>query len=193
MDIDYEGSRQEFLELLGQLGDPAFVRRARMVEDAERSFIAQCRVFRNELLDLAKMRMGRLAAIIDHDWTTLQAFVAGTESVFYLQNRYDEWSPQLQLPVPPSSHPKKIRQALKELVASFEFFNKRWREYLDQLSFDGINGIRDEYNRYYVIEKSCAFQSDKIGQLGFVEKRPFTVDELLSQLPLLEIPVIVKN
>ena len=188
MDIDHEGSRQEFLELLGQLGDPAFVRRARMVEDVERGLINQCRVARNELLELPKMRIGRLAALIDHDWQRLGIFLSNASSADDLQNLHDTWSPELKLPVQPTNSSKKIVQALKELIASFEYFNKRWSKYLDQVSFDGINQIRDEYNQYYVIEKACAFQSDKIGQLGFQELRPYSVDELLGQLPLLSIP-----
>ncbi len=190
MSIYYEGSRREFLELLGQFDDPAFVRRARQVEAAERGLVASCRAARDELLTFAKMRLAFVGAFVDREWSRLGPLLLDASDGEYLGGLYDEWRPVLRSRVEPTGNARKIRGALRELAASFDAFNRKWSEFVAGADLSDVNQARDGYNKFYVIEKACAFQSERIAKHGFQPLPPFSTDDLLAELPLLRVPGI---
>ena len=61
--------------------------------------------------------------------------------------------------------PAPIRQrraVARDLVASVERFNDRWRRHVAKLDFEPINAMIDQYNVYYVIEKECVMGSARL-------------------------------
>ena len=184
MDIDYEGSRREFLELLGQLDDPAFVRRARRVEETENGLRARCRAGRDELLRFPKLRLATVGAVVDFQWRELDIFFQDDDAADYLAALHGQWMPQLRSRVCLGGAAK-IRRVLRELRRSFCRFNRKWKTFLLDVDLAPVNKARDDYNRYYVIEKSCAFMSERIGQRGFQSLTSFTLDDIVKELPYL--------
>jgi hypothetical protein len=51
-----------------------------------------------------------------------------------------------------------------------------------------VNGLREGYNRYYLLEKECALRSPRLARQGFVRLPAVTVDDLAAQLPPLPVP-----
>ncbi|MEM7312949.1 MAG: hypothetical protein AAF497_07335 [Planctomycetota bacterium] len=183
----HEGSRRQFLELASQVDTPAFVRRALSVENAEKSLIASCRAAREKMLEFCRMRLGVVGALVDKRWVLLNGYI-GESMANRLGELHEKWQPQLRLAVEPSDDPRKLRRAIKELITSFESFNRKWDNYLATVSLNEINATRDQYNKYYVVEKSAAFLSDAIGKEGFEELQPFERDDLECRVPKLEVP-----
>src|SRR5687768_1151245 len=135
-------------------GAPAYVRRARNVETAYDLLLERCRHQREEWLPMVRIRLGTLHALAG-GWERLRRFVAN-EDTERLRELYDELSPQLRVPVEPTTSSRLIRNALAELCDSLELFNRRWSAYLATMDLKEINELRDGYNRYYVLEKECA-------------------------------------
>ena len=183
----HEGSRRQFLELASQVDTPAFVRRALSVENSEKSLIASCMAARESMLEFCRMRLGVVGALVDQRWILLNSHI-GERMAQRLGELHDQWQPQLRVVVHPSDDPRKLRRALKELIVSFESFNRKWDKYLDTVSLNDINATREQYNKYYVVEKTAAFLSDAIGSEGFEELKPFGYDELRRRIPKLEVP-----
>jgi hypothetical protein len=77
---------------------------------------------------------------------------------------------------------------LHELCESLERFNRRWQEFLDKIELDALNRLRDEYNRYYPLEKECAVRSWRVARHGFQPLAPVTHADLAARFPLLPAP-----
>src|SRR5262249_30462330 len=99
--------------------------------------------------------------------------------------------PVLRAPVAPLTAPKRLHKALRELVASVEGCNRRWRNYLPTVERSAVDAARDLYNRYYLLEKECAVRSPTLARLGFRPQSPLTLDELAALLPPLPVPRLV--
>jgi hypothetical protein len=74
------------------------------------------------------------------------------------------------------------------LAASVERFNRRWCAYIAELDLSAINGLRDGYNRYYLLEKECAVGSVRLLPQTFRRLAPVTSEEILDQLPPQPVP-----
>lgn len=75
--------------------------------------------------------------------------------------------------------------------ACIDRFNRRWTHYLRRLDLAPLNRLREDYNRYYVLEKECALRSARLARIGFVPLQPVTrqeFQELLPRLPQLVAP-----
>src|SRR5262245_32056403 len=174
-------------EVLGH-GGPAFLRRARRVEQAWDALLAACRSQRAEMLRVVSTRLALLHAAVAGDWQTLAPFVDDADQVVLLSDLFGALSPKLRAPVPAGGGPRVLRRAARELVESIERFNRRWRARLDSLNLSAINALRDGYNRYYVLEKEFAVRSARVARQGFVPLTPLTVADVERELPLLPVP-----
>jgi hypothetical protein len=162
--VDPDDSTYEFLKQMSQFDEPAFIRRARRVADSWNQLLAQCRAMRERLLVMACLRLGQLAALVDHDWSAVAAQLRRPSDAQRLAEWSREWDPRLRCAVMPSKSPRKIRAAIGELAGSVVRFNQRWQRYLEELDLSAINQQRRDYNNYYVLEKACAFRSERIAQ-----------------------------
>jgi hypothetical protein len=178
--------RREFLQMLGRFDGPAFVRRARGVQEALERLLERCRHKRNEWLAMVRLRVGELRALAG-DWSVLRSLLAsGQEEA--LERLHTELEPRLRVPVTQTSARRLLRRALRELNESIERFNHRWHKYLGEVDLGPLNELRDGYNRYYIMEKECALGSAALARQGFRPLPPYTRAELHAELPPL--PVI---
>ena len=190
-----EGSRQEFLELAAEFDAPAFVRRALYTSECEQALIDQCSLKRQQLLEMSRTRLARLGQLIGGRWERLRPCLLTNVhcSPSYLQQLHDEWRPTLRLPLQVSFADRPIRRALQDLSISFVHFNRKWQRFVDELDLEHINQVRLDYNNYYVLEKACAFRSERLGQAGFQPLRPYTKQDIWTRFTELVDPLAEDN
>jgi hypothetical protein len=166
---------------------PAYIRRARQVQDAFTGLIQRARVQRDEWLKMARTRLGLLHALAG-DWPGLRPLLADDAQVEVLQYLLGELKPRLRARVAPTTKQSLLRQALERLCESLERFNRRWEAFLPTIDLTEINSLREGYNRWYLLEKECAVGSSVLASRYFQPLAPLTLDDIARELPLLPIP-----
>jgi hypothetical protein len=160
---------------------PAYVRRARRVQDAFDELIARCRQRREEWLELVRLRLGTLKARAGK-WSRLR-FLLGHDQLSALEDLHDALQPRLRVPVESTSSRRLLRHAIGELRANLDRFNARWQKFLEALDLAPLNRLREDYNRYYLLEKECAMRSTRLARLGFQRLEPVTVADVAGLFP----------
>jgi len=181
--------RREENELASLFDTPAYMRRAKGVEEALEQLLARCRQQREQWLLMARLRLGQLHALAG-DWMALRPLLADDEQITVLEWLRQHLAPKLRLPPAATKSQRVLRRALRELIESLERFNVKWREYLPKVDLKAVNDLRDGYNRYYVLEKACALRSDLLARHGFTPLPPFDLRALEAQLPPLPVPCL---
>jgi hypothetical protein len=176
-----------FDEVIGRYGEPAYVRRGRAVELALQGLLDHCRGRRLEMLKMVSIRLGLLQALAG-GWDALLPLLRDEEQLLNLQSLHTELYPRLRTQITPTTSPRVLARALRDLIESIERFNRRWREFLPTVDLSRVNEVRDNYNRYYVLEKECAVRSASIARQGFHPLGPYTREELTQTLPPLPVP-----
>jgi hypothetical protein len=176
--------------LTGMFDAPAYIRRARNVEQALQHIIDRAHAKRREWSEMARLRLGVLHALAG-DWWGLRPFLADDEQVNVLEALRQTLEPKLRIPPEPTRSRRALRQALVELLESLERLNRRWSEYVRSIDLSHINDLRDGYNRYYLLEKSCAIKSEAVVKAGFAPLPPLDLAELQRLLPPLPVPKTV--
>jgi len=185
-----EDPSREVGGILAAFDAPAFVRRARQVEDAWTMLLDRCRFEQKRLLELPRMRLGRLMALAVP--RSLLADLIPVAELQRLEQLHSEWNPQLRSIVKPSRSGKELAVPLSDLARSFERFNRRWSKFLNELELEPINRLRRNYNRFYLLEKECALFSSRIAHDGFVPLQAISTDDLFAEFPLLPVPVGIR-
>jgi hypothetical protein len=185
--IQGDSDNRDRQQLLALCDAPAYIRRARGVQEALDHLLHKCRAQRDEWLSMTRLYLGRLHALAG-GWSALRGLVRDEEQLAVLESLRAALAPKLRAPVQATTSERVLRHALHRLASSLERFNARWHDYLHKVDRSLIDHLRDGYNRYYVLEKSCALRSDRLAALGFVPMSPLSVEELASQLPLLPVP-----
>ncbi|HZV07106.1 MAG TPA: hypothetical protein VE999_18640 [Gemmataceae bacterium] len=180
-------TNEAFKRFLSQFDAPAYIRRARGVQAALDQLLEYCRGRRAEWLEFARMRIAMLHALAG-DWDNLLPFLVDKDQLDILRYLLAALASPLRAPVEPTSSSHVLRRALRELHESLERFNQRWQTFLTGVDLTAVNELRDGYNRYYVLEKECAVRSARIARQGFAPLPPLTLDDLVSQFPLLPVP-----
>jgi len=121
-------------------------------------------------------------------WSRLVAL----EELAYLERLYAQWQPRLRSTVRPVKSASELVRPLSELARSFARFNGRWLAFVEELDLAPLNKLREDYNRYYLLEKECALWSPRIARIGFVPKKPATLEDMLDELPLLKVPALAQ-
>jgi hypothetical protein len=183
--VSGESGRRQMLEMLGRFDGPAYLRRARGVQQAYEGLLARCRRQRAEWLAMVRLLVGELAARAG-GWAPLEALL-GKEQADLLAGLHAELSPKLRVPVKPTTSARALRRAIGELNEALERFNRRWRGYLDELDLNHVNNLRDGYNRYYLLEKECALGSPVLARMGFRPLPPLPIGEVEALVPLLPV------
>lgn len=168
-------------------GRPAFVARAQRAVLATQLLLRECRQKREELLMIARIRLGILQAQAG-DWETLCELLQlqGKEEVF--ENLEQELAPELRVTVQRTTSRRKLERALHQFRVSLRRFNQRWPGFLAEVDRSKVNELREKHNRYYVLEKECATRSYLAAIAEFVPMPPLTLEDLIAELPLLTVP-----
>lgn len=176
-----------FNRVMGRYDAPAYVRRARQVQEAFDHLVSRCRQQREEWLPMVGLRLGRLRALAG-DWGALRPWLADADQLRVLQDLEAALDPRLRHPVAATSSSRALRRALRELNESIERFNRRWQTFLPTVDLTRVNALRDGYNRYYLLEKECALRSPRLARQGYRRLEPLTLEELAALLPPLPVP-----
>lgn len=182
-----EEDRRILQEMFGRSGSPAFIRRAKLVEDAWEELLARCRKARGERLVFVRLRLGQLHALAG-GWDLLKSFVPLDQELAALQDLFAELQPRLLLPLEPTTSTRVMRSAAIELGEAIAMFNDRWRRWLARVDLKPINGVREDYNRYYLFEKECAVGSARVARIGYSKLEPITLATLENHFPPLACP-----
>jgi hypothetical protein len=181
-----------FDQVVSQYDVPAFVRRGRRVQEAYQDLLEQCRAQRAEWLPMPALRLGQLAALATN-LDLLVPLLSNADQVNVLRQLQEELNPQLRVPVAPATSRRQLRVALDDLCESIDRFNRRCLDYLANIDLTLVNGIRADYNRYYLLEKECSMRSPVLARMGFRPLQPLTHDDLKAELPPLPIPKILRG
>src|SRR6185312_9186036 len=80
----------------------------------------------------------------------------------------------------------------RDLIASIERFNHRWRRFLESLNLGPANQVIDQYNKYYVLEKECVMGSSRLAARFFTPIQLLSSERLLQDHPLLPVPALAR-
>jgi hypothetical protein len=181
--------RRIFQQLLGRYDAPAFVRRVRNLEGALAAILDRCRQQRTEWATMARLRLGQLRDLAG-EWRALRPWLLNDAQLDVLAELEATLTPQLRVPLARTSSQRALRHALHELIDSLERLNRRWEKHLAGVDLSAINAQREDYNRYFVLEKECAVRSARVAREGFRPLRPLTPEELRKLLPPLPVPLL---
>lgn len=173
-------------QVMGQFDAPAFVRRARGVEEALQRLHERCRRQRTEWLEIPRLRLAIFHALIA-DWSRAGDYLADSSDVMSLQSLFNDWQPRLRASVAPTDSSRKIRLAAWQMRSAFERFNHRWTEFILELDLSAMNELRTDYNQFYVLEKECFVRSAVVARAGFQPLPPLSPEELFIVFPLLPV------
>jgi hypothetical protein len=182
-----DDERHSVKRFLAQYDVPAYVRRARQVEEAFEQLLRQCQQQREELLTMVRTRIGVVQALAG-GWEVLRPWLKDENQISSLRHLHNVLRPQPRFPPGPTSSMRVLRRALHELCESIHHFNRRWQGFLQTVDLTTVNELRDGYNRYYLVEKECALRSARLARQGFRRLEHLTVDELAVLLPPLPVP-----
>jgi hypothetical protein len=188
INLSTDPDRRQFNEVASLFDAPAYIRRGRGVEQALEYLVGCCQVVREEYLQMPRLLIGQLHALVAGDWPALAPLLADAAQPAVCAGLHATLAPKLRLPPGRTSSPRVLRNALRELVGSLERFNTRWAAYLERVDLTTVNELRVGYNRYYVLEKACALKSDLLARRGFQPLPPLDLTELQRHLPLLPVP-----
>src|SRR5262245_39842747 len=135
---------------MGHYDVPAYVRRARRVQEALDDLLAGCNEKRDAWLGMVRTRLATLHALAG-DWPALRPHLVGDLEVETLAELHRQLEPGLRSCVEATKSPRLVRLALRELCDSLQRFNLRWRAFVLQVDLSPVNEARDGYNRYYVL------------------------------------------
>jgi hypothetical protein len=172
-----------FQQMMSQFGGPAFLRRAHRTEATLTALRAKLALTRSDWLGMVKMRLATLHGLAG-DWSNLRPRLDAAE-VEALARLHAELRPTLRLPTAPTANAGTLWTGVIELSESLQRFNRRWLKLIQGTDLSEVNRRRDEYNRYYVLEKECALGSARIARHGFRPLPPVTTAALLAWFPLL--------
>lgn len=189
--VGRDDDRHILKRFLAQYDVPAYVRRARDVEDALERLLNHCRQQREEWLSMVRARIGLLEAL-SGTWEVLQPWLTDEKQIAVLRELHTTLQPQLRVPPRRSSSSRVLCRALHELCASIKHFNGRWQTFLQSIDVRPVNELREAYNRYYLLEKECALRSPRLARQGFRRLEPLGVAELALLLPPLPVPQLTE-
>lgn len=182
--MSYGVEGHEVRKILAQFDAPAFVRRARAVEVADDLLHTRLAKAYATGLEMPRLRLTQLlASLASHD--PLLESVASLPGV---ATRLRSWAKlhavPLRVPVPPATNRAELADRWHRLTHSVERFNRRWQLAVTGIDLTHINHLREEYNRWYVIEKEAATNSPALARQGFEYRPPLTPSLLLERYPL---------
>lgn len=182
------GSDPELLvkRIMSMYDAPAFVRRARRVQEVQDALLHRCRKQLDALSGMARLRVGMLRAMVGN-WRWLVPSIVGDDQIAVFEELETRLQPRPSS-VDATASVRALRRAVDELIESIQRFNGRWKQFVSALDLSEVNSVRDGYNRYYVLEKECLVHSFELARQGFRPLAVLTTDDVLTLFPVLPAP-----
>jgi hypothetical protein len=172
--VTIDDDRRLMMQLVGQYGAPAYIRRARAVEHAYEQILERCQRQRHEWLAGVRLHL---------KW--LSRAVGDAESLDVIGELRRECGVTDRETMKSG---RGVNTAMRQLRASVARFNRRWAAFIDRFDLGEVNRLREGYNRNYVLEKECAVGSLRLVGTTFRRLEPMTRDELHRLFPPLPMP-----
>jgi hypothetical protein len=170
--------------ILGQSDVPAFIKRAARTAEALECLLAYCRHHYEKLLISVRAHFALIGKVV-RTWDELSVALQGSGELDFVQSLQKRLGIELSFFGERKPSARTVRRALRELKASIEQFNRRWRRFLERVDLLPVNDARAAYNRYYVLEKECAVRSLRVARQGFKPLPPIKVEDLAAEFPFL--------
>jgi hypothetical protein len=172
----------ELKELLGLFDVPAFARRGQDLEHAIDRIHHRCRAQRGDMLEMVWLRLRQWSRAADGPDSWPGVFAAPIDPLWELTGSGPpRWADR---PAPL----RQRRAVARDLVASIERFNDRWRRFVEALNLGPANQVIDQYNQYYVLEKECVMGSARLAARHFSPIARLSAESLLEAYPTLPEP-----
>ncbi len=169
----------EMRQLLGMFDVPAFARRGQDLEFSLDRLQARCRRERETRLDMVRLRLRQWSAAAIGPNDGIEIFTAPIDALVVIVVAEPlVWS------IRPAASRRRLAIA-RDLSSSVERFNRLWAKFVAGLNLGPINNMIDHYNRYYLLEKECAFGSARVAARNFRPRQPLTPEVLLADHPFL--------
>lgn len=166
----------------GALGElPAYVRRARRLEETVARLWAEAAAAREEMLLFVFLRLRRV----------LELGAAAGPAIDAIREEAERFPTFRALrPRPPTrARKREPERALAALADSVTRFNARWRKWIDDdAPLVAVNAEIEGYNRHYEFERQCALKYVPLDKVPFRKRAPLTADDVLEALPFLPAP-----
>jgi hypothetical protein len=174
----HDDERRKAMDVVARFGPPAYLRRAKRVEEAFDALLAQLRGQRDQWLDGVRLHLSLLLDLAG-SFDALRPCLA-EEQV----DRLRAWARDFGLAERAGAGAARwrLRRALRDLAASVARFNRRWLDFVARADLTEVNAEREGYNRWYLLEKECAVGVIRARQ-RFQPLEPITIDDLRAALP----------
>jgi hypothetical protein len=176
--------------LVARYDAPAYVRRARRVEESLEQLVAQCQRKREEWLKPVRSSLDQLCSQVP-GWALLRSWLSDDHQVGVLLLLQESVGSRKAFRPDGPTSTRRLGGALRALCEQVQHFNRRWNDYLCSLDLTGVNEVRDGYNRWYILEKECALRSASLARRGFTRLAMLTTADLALRLPCLPVPQFV--
>ncbi len=158
---------------------PAFARRGKDLEFFLERLEIRVRRERDDMLDMVRLRLRQWSRAVSGPDRWQDCFAAPIDGLWDLAGAEPpEWGKDL-------APPRRRKAIARDLSASVERFNRRWRKFVGGIDLSPFNDRIDHYNRYYLLEKECVVGSSRLASRHFVARGRLTVEGLLGDHPLL--------
>ena len=130
-----------------------------------------------------RLRQWSRVATGPQDWS--EVFTAPIDALWRADGlRAPRWAAR---PAPP----RQRQTVARDLIASVQRFNHRWRQFLESLNLEPTNQVIDQYNEYYVLEKECVMGSARLAARHFTPVPRLSPESLLEDYPTLPVPELM--
>jgi hypothetical protein len=175
----------EVKELMGLFDLPAFARRGQELEHGLKRLHERCRHRRFEMLEMVRLRLKQWSGAVTGPGEWAGVFVRSIEPLWpQTEAEAPCWA---QVPAPRG----RTAGIAADLVASIARFNRRWLQFVRAANLEPINFMIEQYNHNYVLEKECVMGSARLAARHFTPVAPVTIESLLKDHPVLEVPELV--
>lgn len=175
----------EIKELMGLFDVPAFARRGQDLEYSLKRIHARCHDQREELLEMVRTRLRQWSRLATGPEDGPLVFSQPIDALWRLA-RFEPptWAEK-------AAPARQQRAVARDLIASVQRFNQRWRQFLESLNLEPTNRVIDQYNKYYVLEKECVMGSARLASRHFTPVPRLSPESLLNDYPLLQVPELL--
>ncbi|QDU64823.1 hypothetical protein Pan216_57160 [Planctomycetes bacterium Pan216] len=175
-----DGWAQGAKQMLGLCDAPAYLRRARRVEESIERVARRCESKRYELLDGVRFRLRGWNRLCQDDGTNWERLPEEMRRLLEIvsSTAFSEGDRRIAFGVTGT-----VRDLLEAINESVERFNRRWLTFVESLDTTAANRLIDGYNQYYLFEKECAVGSPWLAARGYQPKEVLNRDWILKRYP----------
>jgi hypothetical protein len=175
----------------GALGEvPAYVRRARNLEQAVADLFRDAAKAREEMLGFVALRFRQVLDVLDED-TARELDVSAVAALGVILAELEPLPAfyRLKSRARPPRGAREVERTVAALRESVGRFNTRWERWIDEEApLAEVNRQVDGYNRHYEFERQCALKYVPLDKVTFEKRAPLDRADLLERLPVLPLP-----